>query len=167
MTQFRHVVALDSSFASGPAIEPVEHRAAQRSARNYPHLLAERVAAPLTDLTVSGATTSTVLDKPQHVLGRRPPPQLSGLPADTDLVTITVGGNDLHYSASTLRFGLSGRFAARAVGRPLAALLARGVVLQPSADDVERVASNLARVVHGVHRRASNARVVLVDYLTV
>jgi hypothetical protein len=29
-----------------------------RSARNYPHLLAEQLGAELTDLTVSGATTA-------------------------------------------------------------------------------------------------------------
>lgn len=173
MGQFQHIAALGSSFAAGPGIAPLEHRAAQRSARNYPHLLAERFGASLTDLTTSGATTSTVLDKPQHFLGHRFPPQLSQLPTSADLVTITVGGNDLHYSASTLRFGLSGRLAhpscsaARTATRPLAALLTRGGVPVPAADDVERVASNLARVVHGVRRRASNARVVLVDYLTV
>lgn len=167
MTQFRHIAALGSSFASGPGIEPLDDRVAQRSTRNYPHLLAERFAAELTDLTVAGATTSTVLDQPQHFLGRRFPPQLSGLPADADLVTVTVGGNDLNYSASTIRFGIAGRFATRSLTRPLAAMFARGGVPQPSHDDIERVAENLARVVRGTRRRATNARVVLVDYLTV
>ena len=167
MTQFRHLAALGSSFASGPGIEPLENRVAQRSTRNYPHLLAEQFGAALTDLTVSGATTNTVLDQPQHFLSRRFPPQLSALPSDADLVTITIGGNDLNYSASTIRFGLAGRCAMRPLTRPLAAMLARGGVPQPSCSDVERVASNLARIVRAVRRRTDNARIVLVDYLTV
>lgn len=167
VSRFRHVAALGSSFAAGPEISPIENRAAQRSARNYPHLLAQRLGAELTDLTVSGATTSTVLDKPQHVGPRRSPPQLSGLPAETDLVTITVGGNDLHYSANTLRFGIAGRFHAHARTRPLAGLLALGGVPERTSDDVERTAANLVRVVRAVRRRTAGARVVLVDYLTV
>ena len=55
--QYRHVASLGSSFAAGPGIEPAADRAARRSARNYPHLLAARLGAELTDLTVSGATT--------------------------------------------------------------------------------------------------------------
>jgi hypothetical protein len=53
---YRHLVALGSSFAAGPGIEPIADRGAMRSARNYPHVLAEHFGAQLTDLTVSGAT---------------------------------------------------------------------------------------------------------------
>jgi hypothetical protein len=62
--QYRHVASLGSSFAAGPGIGPVADRAARRSARNYPHLLAARLGAGLTDLTVSGATTATIIDAP-------------------------------------------------------------------------------------------------------
>ena len=61
-------------------IQPMEDRAAGRSARNYPHLLAQRLGARLTDLTVSGATTATILDTPQRILRHVFPPQLQGLP---------------------------------------------------------------------------------------
>src|SRR3954470_1574461 len=56
----RRIAALGSSYAAGPGIEPVADRRAHRSARNYPQLLAERLGAALTDLTVSGATTETI-----------------------------------------------------------------------------------------------------------
>src|SRR3569623_115027 len=65
---YHHLVALGSSFAAGPGIEPVADAGAMRAARNYPHLLAERLGAELTDLTVSGATTGTILSKAQRTL---------------------------------------------------------------------------------------------------
>lgn len=101
MLSHRHVVALGSSFAAGPGIDPIVDRSALRSGRDYPHLLAERLGAELTDLTVSGATTATILDRPQRtVRGCWFPPQADGIPADADLGTITAGGNDLGYMAA-------------------------------------------------------------------
>lgn len=77
---FRHIASLGSSFAAEPGIEPLANRAAMRSARNYPHLLAERLGADLSDLTVSGATTGTILDTPQRMRGHVFPPQSPGTP---------------------------------------------------------------------------------------
>lgn len=77
---FRHVASLGSSFAAGPGIRPVEHRGALRSARNYPHLLADRLGARLTHLTVSGATTATILQVPQRVLGLMSRPRSAAFP---------------------------------------------------------------------------------------
>ena len=92
----RLVAALGSSFAAGPGIEPVADTGAMRSGANNAHLLATTLGADLTDLTVSGATTANILDEPQlSRTGVRYPPQVSGLPAEADLVTVTAGGNDL------------------------------------------------------------------------
>ncbi|MFE9452122.1 SGNH/GDSL hydrolase family protein [Streptomyces sp. NPDC006739] len=159
-----HVAALGSSFAAGPGIEPLADRAAGRSARNYPHLLAERLGARLTDLTVSGATTATLLDTPQRRSRRRFPPQLDGLPSDVDLVTVTAGGNDLGYIGGMVRLGLAGRLSARPWSRPLGAVLARQGVADPGPEAVGRAAAGLVRVVEAVRLRAPGALVVLVDY---
>lgn len=77
---FRHVAALGSSFAAGPGVAPIVDRRANRSGRNYAHLVAERLGARLTDLTVSGATTtpgaelvSVVDHSSAHVLGSAQP----------------------------------------------------------------------------------------------
>lgn len=164
---FRHIASLGSSFAAGPGIEPLADRAAMRSARNYPHLLAERLGADLTDLTVSGATTRTILDTPQRMRGHVFPPQIQGLPADSDLVTITAGGNDLGYAASMIASGYAGRLSSRALTRPFGMLLARRGVPAPTAADVERAASGLVRIVEAVRGRVPEARVLLVDYVTV
>ena len=84
------IAALGSSFAAGPTLEPVAERAAMRSAVNYPHRLARALGADLVDLSVSGATTATILDDAQTIAPTvQFPPQIDGLPADADLVTIT------------------------------------------------------------------------------
>ena len=81
MASALHYAALGSSFAAGPGIPPIANADAGRSARNYPHLLAQRLGARLTDLTVSGATTATILDEPQLTFtGASFPPQSGSLP---------------------------------------------------------------------------------------
>ncbi|WEH13075.1 SGNH/GDSL hydrolase family protein [Streptomyces sp. VNUA24] len=166
-SRFRHVAALGSSFAAGPGIQPIENRAAARSAHNYPHLVAQRLGAGLTDLTVSGATTETVLDRPQRRMRREFPPQLDGVPSYADLVTITVGGNDLNYIGSMFALGIAGRLSESPWTRPLRAVLPTPQVPNPTAEDVERAAVGLSRVVEAVRHRAPDARILLVDYLAV
>ncbi|MFF1309065.1 SGNH/GDSL hydrolase family protein [Streptomyces sp. NPDC058307] len=163
----RHIAALGSSYAAGPGIEPVADRRAHRSARNYPQLLAERLGAALTDLTVSGATTETITSTPQRVGFRTFAPQLDGLPADADLVTVTAGGNDLQYIGSMVRLALAARFSSRRLSRPLGSMLRRDGVPRPSPADIDRAVTGLVRVVEEVRGRARDARVILVDYLTV
>jgi len=164
---FRHVASLGSSFAAGPGIRPVDHRMALRSARNYPHLLADRLGARLTDLTVSGATTATILHDPQRVLGLRFPPQVSGLAADVDLVTVTAGGNDLNYIGCVLRAAYAGRLSQRAITRGVGRRLVRGGVPRPHQTAIDAAAEGLAAIVTAVRTRAPHARVLLVSYLTV
>ena len=163
----RTIAALGSSFGAGPTIEPVANVDAMRSSRNYPHLLAQTLGAALVDLTVSGATTANILSEPQTTItGRVFAPQIEGLPADADLVTITAGGNDLQFIGSML-------FAAwskHAPGGPMARMLGQGFgggIPTVTAADIDLTATGLAAIVAAVRERAQRARVVLVDYLTV
>ncbi|MGV9711621.1 SGNH/GDSL hydrolase family protein [Gordonia sp. NPDC003424] len=164
---FRHVAALGSSIASGPGIEPVADKAASRSARNYPHLVAERLGAELTDLTIAGATTDTILHRPQRILWHRFPPQLSGLPDDADLVTVTAGGNDLDYIGTMMMLALRRRLSRNRISRPLGRLIARDGVPAPDDAALATATANLVSIVTAARRRAPDARVVLVDYFTV
>ena len=91
-------VALGSSFAAGPGI-PQQAATCGRSDHNYSHLVAATLGLMLTDVSCSGATTGHILDTPQG----EAPPQLSALQAETALVTLTIGGNDISYSSSTGR----------------------------------------------------------------
>jgi lysophospholipase L1-like esterase len=167
MAPYQHIAALGSSFAAGPGIDPIIDQAAMRSGRNYPRLLAAQLGARLTDLTVSGATTATVLREPQTTMdGTRFAPQIEGLPADADLVTVTAGGNDLRYIGSML-------YTAWRKADPdspflqLIAIEFEDGIPDPSDADVQATADGLARIVTEARTRAPGARVLLVDYLTV
>ncbi|MEO6794143.1 MAG: GDSL-type esterase/lipase family protein, partial [Mycobacterium sp.] len=89
-------VALGSSMAAGPGIRPAvagAPRASGRSARNYPHLVADALNLDLVDVTFSGATSAHLLTERQ--LGA--PPQVEALDGSETLVTVTIGGNDVGY----------------------------------------------------------------------
>ena len=92
----KRYVALGSSMAAGPGIRPGAAGApwgSGRSARNYAHLVADRLNLDLADVTFSGATTAHVLTDRQ----RGAPPQIAALDGSESLVTVTVGGNDVGY----------------------------------------------------------------------
>ena len=97
-------VALGSSMAAGPGIRPpvLGARFAGRSARNYPHLVAEKLGLDLVDVTYSGATTANVLTESQHGA----PPQVDALDGSEALVTVTIGGNDVGYVPMLMAAGL-------------------------------------------------------------
>lgn len=83
-------VALGDSFASLGSLTRTYADPATgclRSTDNYPALLAERLdEVSLTDATCAGAKTGGVLDS-----------QVDALGPDTDLVTVTIGGNDIGF----------------------------------------------------------------------
>ncbi|AGB24589.1 hypothetical protein Mycsm_04344 [Mycobacterium sp. JS623] len=89
-------VALGSAMAAGPGIAPRVTGSpflAFRSARNYPHLLAESLSLDLVDVTYAGATTAHVLYEKQNGT----PPQTTVLNGSESLVTVTIGHNDVGY----------------------------------------------------------------------
>ena len=160
------MAALGSSFAAGPTIEPVADPDALRSARNYPHLVAAVLGADLVDLTVSGATTATILEEPQvTVTGVTYPPQVLGIPRDADLVTVTAGGNDLSLVGSMLYSSWRTVEPDGPMTAYLGADLSVGVPVATERD-VEAVATGLSGIAAAARDRAPSARIVLVDYLT-
>jgi lysophospholipase L1-like esterase len=155
-------VALGSSMAAGPGIRPGAAGApfgSGRSAINYAHLVAERLGYDLADRTFSGATTANVLYERQ----RSAPPQIDTLAGDEDLVTVTIGGNDVGYVPMLFAAGLP---------RWVDSLpILGGVVrdyLDPDAREAAlgRIGESLSAVGREVRRRAPRARVLFVDYLT-
>jgi lysophospholipase L1-like esterase len=163
----RLIAALGSSFAAGPGIEPVADVVAMRSARNYAHLFADRVGADLVDLTVSGASTANVVDTPQQTMtGQTLPPQIDGVPADADIVTITAGGNDLQFAGAMLYTAWRRHDPESPLAQNLAQMFPEDIPL-PTDEDVQRATDGLIRVVEAARVKAPSARIVLVDYLTV
>ncbi|PFG43673.1 lysophospholipase L1-like esterase [Isoptericola jiangsuensis] len=86
-------VALGDSYSAGSGVLPLDPDArpiCQRSIRNFPHVAAAALDADLTDVTCGGAETADLYSAQYW----RVPAQLDALTADTDLVTLTIGGND-------------------------------------------------------------------------
>lgn len=164
---YNHLLALGSSFAAGPGIDPLTSVVAGRSARNYPTLLAHMLGTTIADHTASGATTDSVVDSRQRVRFRTLPPQLSNVPANTDLITITAGGNDVGYIGTMIRLAVAERLAAHLLARPIAAMIRGKATGIPPVDTQSRVADSLTRIIQGARGVAPDARIVLVDYLTI
>ncbi|WP_017584859.1 SGNH/GDSL hydrolase family protein [Nocardiopsis ganjiahuensis] len=92
-------VALGDSAAAGPLIPDQDPNiACLRSDRNYPRVAAEALGADLTDVTCSGARLSDFSGRQFGFL----PPQYSVLDEDTDLVSLTIGGNDVDLVSAAL-----------------------------------------------------------------
>jgi lysophospholipase L1-like esterase len=155
-------VALGSSMAAGPGIRPSAAGApfrAGRSARNYAHLVAQRLGFDLVDVTYSGATTANILTDAQH----GSPPQVEALDGSEDLVTVTIGGNDVGYVPLLTAAGLPR--IVRSV--PLLGTVVREMV-DPTARDraLVEVAESLKEVGRTIRQRSPRAKVLFVDYLT-
>ncbi len=159
----RRYVALGSSFAAGPGLAPMttdRPKAARQSAVNYAHLTAVELGMTLHDVTSSGATTHDILRERQH----DQEPQLAAVDAATDLITVTIGGNDVGYLRTL--FALSApRWLQRLPG--LAGRVAELVDAAAVDTRFAGLATDLTDVVRGIQDRAPAARIVLVDYLTV
>ncbi len=159
----KRYVALGSSMAAGPGIRPRAAdapRGSGRSARNYPHLVAERMNLDLVDVTFSGATTANVLTDHQ----RGAPPQIAALDGSETLVTVTIGGNDVGYVPLLMAAALP-RLTRRLplLGGHISELLDR--------DSRDRalaaVFDSLCAVGTALRQRAARARILFVDYQTI
>ena len=151
-------VALGSSMAAGPGIRPSAPGApfgSGRSARNYAHLAAKQLRLDLLDVTFSGATTAHVLAERQR--GARP--QIDALDGSEELVTITIGGNDVGYVPLLM---------AATLPRLARVLPAIGALFDRDAREqaLTSVGDSLRTIGTVVRQRAPRARVVFVDYLT-
>jgi lysophospholipase L1-like esterase len=155
-------VALGSSMAAGPGIRPSAAGApfrSGRSERNYAHLVAERLNLDLVDVTFSGATTAHVLADRQ----RTAKPQIQALDGSEELVSITIGGNDVGYVPLLMAASLP------AVVRrlpPIAAGLRELFDRDARGKALDGVGPALQAVGAAVRQRSPRARVMFVDYLT-
>jgi hypothetical protein len=86
-------VALGDSYSAASGVLPPDPAASpgcMRSILNYPHDIAAATGAQLTDVTCGAAETKDYYESQQPGV----PPQLDAVTADTQLVTMTIGGND-------------------------------------------------------------------------
>ena len=158
-------VALGDSFTAAPGIPETDGSdGCLRSSRNYPSLVADRLEddyeVDLADRSCSGADTSSLAG--EQAIGRKPrPPQLDALDCDTDLVTLSIGGND---------FGVFLRLVGGCVslaaedpdGSPCRdAAQGQGDLLAETQSQIE---GRLVRAIEEVGRRAPRAELLVVGY---
>ena len=97
-------VALGDSYSAGFGLLPLSPSdpapGCYQAAQNYPHQVAAALGLTLNDRTCSGAVTANIRDTPQITMtgGGPAPVQSNSLSASTDIVTVTIGGNDLKFA---------------------------------------------------------------------
>ena len=162
-----HYVALGDSFAAGPWI-PVQRTdpiGCGRSTRNYPALIAEALGiADYTDVSCSGARTDNMTaPQPGPLLGGGTnPPQFDALAPDTDLVTVTISGNDIGFSDIV---GTCTRLSSTdPLGNPCERQATAGGT-DIYAQRIVDAAPKVAGVLEGIRQRSPRATVLLVGYL--
>jgi lysophospholipase L1-like esterase len=158
-------VALGDSFTAAPGIPETDGSdGCLRSSHNYPSLVADRLEedydVELADRSCSGADTSSLAGR--QVFGSSPlPPQLDALDRGTDLVTLSIGGND---------FGVFLRLVGGCVsvaaqdpdGSPCRdAARQQGDLLDWTQTRIE---GRLVAAIEAVRRRAPDAQVLVVGY---
>jgi hypothetical protein len=155
-------VAMGSSFAAGPGIAPSADNPSNRcgrSAQNYAHQLARRHNLSLVDVSCGGSTT-------EHLLGpwNELAPELDAVDADTLLVTLTTGGNDLGYLG-----GLAAMSCVNVAAQTGAARQTPCGAVPPLPDDktYAGMEMRLRTVISKVHSQAPKARLIIVDYATI
>ncbi len=155
-------VALGSSFAAGIGLgdrasgSPI---ICLRSMQGYPRNVARETGLSLTDMSCSGATTKHVLRGGQVFLGA----QIDALGPDTQLVTLTIGGNDIGYVGDLTFMALRNRGGFTGF---LAGLVWHGA--KPAKDrNFSQLQRNLIASLREIRRRAPKARVFVVPYPTI
>ncbi|MEU4091841.1 SGNH/GDSL hydrolase family protein [Streptomyces sp. NPDC026673] len=152
----RDYVALGDSYASGPLIPDQVDAHCLRSSHNYPSLVAAREQVRLTDVSCSGATTAE-LTAPQGSA----PAQFDALDRGTDLVTLSIGGNDIGFSKVIAT--CAGVTASDPTGAPCRAHFT-GDGRDQLAERIQETAPKVATAIREIHRRAPHARVAVVGY---
>ncbi|MDJ0111008.1 SGNH/GDSL hydrolase family protein, partial [Rhodococcus erythropolis] len=157
-------VALGDSAAAGPLVAEQDSSApgCLRSLGNYPSVVAQRLDAHLTDVTCSSARSANVTDTAQTTFSGQVPPQETALGPDTDLVTITIGANDISLFPTVLS-------CVNPLPEPTGTscrdkFTAGGVDQQRQL--VENASAGWSSMLESVRDRAPSARIVVIGYGT-
>ncbi|HEX4305185.1 MAG TPA: SGNH/GDSL hydrolase family protein [Solirubrobacterales bacterium] len=151
--------SLGDSYAAGPLIpnQSLNPLGCLRSDHNYAHLTAAVKGLTLTDVSCSGATTNDMTET-QNVEPGPNPPQFNGLNAGTNIVSLTIGGNDIGFTEIIESCITYNPFSTPCKDK-----------YDPGGNDqlAERIANaapKVAAVLQGIHSRSPNARVFVVNY---
>lgn len=162
-TSYVRYVALGDSFTAAPYVPHTDLAGGcLRSDGNYPSLVARRLDVDtFVDVSCSGADTTDLVRRQNTFRDATVPPQLDAVTADTDLVTLGIGGNDLDLFRTLLQ--TCGRLSTSTPGAAPCTdyLQSRGTRLT---EQVDRIGRRVAGAIRRIHRRAPEATVLLVGY---
>ncbi len=95
-------IAMGDSRASGAfySLNPAYFNGCKRSTLNYPRYVAMMtLPRHFVDTSCSGAQSVHLYRQPQHTPGGTKPIQLNSVPRDAQLITVSIGGNDMQWMA--------------------------------------------------------------------
>lgn len=187
--------ALGDSYTAGvfvgdpsPALGSPDRDGCDRTTGSYPNLVAAGLAAgppsgrtvELTDISCGAATIKDIAEARQTPISPVQPPEggwpsvapqvdRAELNADTDVVTIGIGGNSLPFGTIFMSCLAAG------IGQPDDATPCRdayeagGPILDPESiyDKYDRVTREYAAMLRDVEEKAPNAKIVTVGYPTI
>ena len=152
-------VALGDSYSAASGTLPPDLTAPPECARstvNYPHDIAARIGARLTDVTCGAAQTKDFATSQYPGVA----PQLDALHSDTQLVTMTIGGNDSGVFIDAIAdCGSAGLFT---LGQGSPCKDRYGSSFQNTITSTTYPA--LVNALHAVRAKAPRARVVILGY---
>jgi GDSL-like Lipase/Acylhydrolase family len=151
-------VSLGDSYAAGPFTpNPVLPLGCLKSDHNYPHLSAASIG-PLKDPSCSGAKTDDMTNPENVEIDGPNPPQFNALEAGTEVVSLTIGGNDIGFSEIAQSCITLNPFSS-----PCKDKYASGGKDQ-IAERIAATAPKVAAVLQGIHARSPSARVYVLNY---
>jgi len=156
-------VALGDSFTSGAGLPETLPNAVGcgQSELNYPRLVAKAIGARLTDVSCGSATTESGTEPQAQAAAEPRPPQLDAVTKGTDVVTVSLGGNDFSWYLGVM-FSCTTIAATDPTGSPCER---KGTAPESDLTALPpRIGDRLEALLDEVHRRAPEARVLLVGY---
>lgn len=151
-------VALGDSYAAGPLIpNQLTPLGCLKSDHNYAHLAAPTIGLTLRDPSCSGATTVD-MTQAQNVEFGSNPPQFNSLDAETKVVSLTIGGNDIGFSEVAQSCITLNPFSTPCKDK-----------YDPGGKDqlaarIAATAPKVAAVLQGIHSRAPAAKIYVTNY---
>lgn len=155
-------VALGDSYTAGPLVGPPTAEDAPlgciQSVNNYPHLIRPLTGLrDFTDVSCSGAQTRDMLGS-QGVTPGPARPQFNALTADTKLVTLGIGGNDVGFSSIATACLNASPF-----GHPCFDKYVKNGV-DTLAQRIAAAGPSIGAVVQGIRARSPQAKIFVVGY---
>jgi lysophospholipase L1-like esterase len=151
-------VALGDSYSAASGVLPADPTSpfCLRSTRNYPKVIAQKVGASLTDVTCGAAETKDFFTAQHPDVA----PQLDALRANTQLVTMTIGGNDSGVFINTIiSCGTEGT---RTLGQGHPCKDKYGASFENTIRN--KTYPDLVKALKAVHQRSPRAKVAILGY---